>query len=150
MDEEAVGQTPEAPKSDANQQSAQADLKKVADRAKAATSGFEFKKLFEGRLDPMNYLYGAIGSFVLGLLLGYIPVIGWLLSLALLVIGVGTTVRRLHDINQEGFLAIALIVPFVNLLMVIYLCWRAGDIDKNRYGPVPEKNRDLFKALLNT
>lgn len=140
----------DAPQGEKVEQSAQADLKHVADRAKAATDGFEFSKLFTGRLDASNYMYGAIGSFVVGMLLSYIPVIGWLLSLALLVIGIGVTVRRLHDIDQESLLAVALIIPFVNLLMVIYLCWKIGDAGKNRFGDAPDKNREVFRALLNT
>lgn len=140
----------DAPQSEKVEQSAEADLKKVAERAKAATEGFEFGKLFTGRLDANNYMYGAIGSFAVGMLLSYIPIIGWILALALVVIGFGATMRRLRDVDQESLLAIVLIVPFVNLVMVIYLCWKIGDAGKNRFGDAPDKNRELFRAMLNT
>ncbi len=131
-------------------QSAKEDLQKVADRAKAATGGFSLNNLFVGRLDEKNYLYGAIGSLVVGFLLEIIPVIGLIAVLVLLVLGFGITIRRLHDINMTGWASIALIIPFVGLLLVIYLCWKNGDVAVNTYGAVPDKKRDLFRALLNT
>ena len=131
-------------------QSATEDLKKVADRAKAATSGFSFDNLFNGRLDEMNYLYFAVGSFVVGLLLMMMPVIGMIASLALLVIGLGATARRFHDINMAGWTAVVIIIPFLGLLAVIYLCWKTGDAGANPFGPPPDKKRDMFKAILNT
>jgi hypothetical protein len=133
-----------------SQQNAQADLKQVADRAKAATAGFSFDKLFHGRLDEKNYLYAALAGIVLGSVLSMIPLIGFIVSIALFVIGVGVTVRRLHDIDMDGWIAILLIVPFVGLLLVIYLCWKQGMPGANRFGEAPSKNREFFKAVLNT
>jgi uncharacterized membrane protein YhaH (DUF805 family) len=134
----------------ANTQSAGEDLKKVADRAKAAASGFDFHKLFNGRIDQTNYLYFAIGSVVLGYILMMIPLIGWIGSIALAVLGVGATVRRLNDIGQTGWLAALLIIPPIGLLLVIYLCWKHGVPSANAHGDVPDPKRDTFKAVLNT
>ena len=145
MDEQKTESVSSAP-----QQSAKEDLQKVADRAKVATGGFSFNKLFVGRLDEKNYFYGAIGSFVLGYILEMIPVIGLIVAILLLVLGFGLTIRRLHDINVTGWASIVLIIPFVGILFVIYLCWKKGDVATNTYGAVPEKNRDFFRALLNT
>ncbi len=132
------------------QQSATDDLKKVADRAKAATGGFDFGKLFVGRLDQKNYIYAVIASIVLGSLFMAIPLIGFILSIGLLVIGVGNTVRRLHDIGQDGWIALVLLVPVIQLLFVLYLCWKHGDQGDNRFGGAPDPKRDFFKAVLNT
>ncbi len=142
---EPVSSTTSAPT-----QSAQADLKVAADRAKAATQGFQFGKLFEGRIDNMNYLYGAVGSIVLGFVLGMIPVIGLLVGLALAVLGIGMTVRRFHDINVTGWATLVLVIPFVGFLVVVYLCWKHGDVAANPYGAAPDPKRDAFKAILNT
>ncbi len=131
-------------------QSAQADLKVVADRAKVAAQGFNFSKLFEGRIDNMNYLYGAVASVALGLTLGMIPVLGFLLSLVLLVVGLGITVRRFHDINITGWAALVVLIPFLGFLVVIYLCWKKGDVAANPFGAAPDPKRDFFKAVLNT
>jgi len=134
----------------AQTQNAQADLKKVADSAKAAAQGFDFMKLFEGRLDNMNYLYLAVASFVAGWILMYIPILGWLANLALLVLGIGATMRRLHDIHQPGILVLVFLVPILNVLALVYLCWKLGDVGANTYGNPPEKNREFFRAVLNT
>lgn len=142
---EAGGQAPTS-----SDQSVKEDLKKVADRAKAATGGFSFNALFEGRLDEKNYLYFAVAGIVLGLLLNMIPLIGMLISIAIGVLGLGATARRFHDINITGWAAALLIVPIIGLLTVIYLCWKKGDTGANPFGGVPDKNRDMFKAILNT
>ncbi len=134
----------------ASNQSASEDLKRVADRAKAATRGFAFEKLFTGRLDETNYLYFVIGALVVGFLVMMIPLIGMLVSLALLVLGLGATARRFHDINITGLAAVVLIVPVVGLLAVIYLCWKKGEAGANPFGAAPDRNRDTFKAILNT
>ena len=146
MDQSQQGQSTNTQSS----QSAQADLKAAADRAKAATAGYQFAKLFEGRIDNMNYLYAAIGSIVVGLILNMIPIIGLIASLALMVLGFGLTIRRFHDIHIIGWASLILIVPFVGLLAVIYLCWKHGDTGTNQYGAAPDPKRDFFKAALNT
>ena len=134
----------------ATTQSAQADINAAAARAKAATSGFKFDNLFAGRIDNMNYLYAVVGSIVLGFILGMIPIIGLLVSLVFLVVGLGVSARRLHDIGMSGWASLLLLIPFVGLLGMIYLCWRHGDTGSNAYGAAPDPKRDLFKAILNT
>ena len=134
----------------APQQSAQDDLKKVADRAKAAATGFDFMRLFVGRVGATNFLYSVIIGVVAGAVLSMIPVIGWIISIGLAVLGVGMSVRRLHDINVTGWASIALFIPVLGLLGVIYLCWKHGDVGSNQYGGVPDPKRDVFKAILNT
>ena len=126
------------------------DLKKVADRAKNASQGFSFEKLFEGRIGQMQYIYAAVGLFVLGLVLGMIPLLGLIASLALAPVGFGVTARRLHDINITGWASLILFVPFVGLLAVLYLCWKEGDKAVNQFGAVADPKRDLFKTILNT
>lgn len=131
-------------------QSVNADIKKVADSAKAATQGFDFNKLFVGRLDEKNFMYFAIIAFVIDLILMRVGIIGTIISLALGVLGLGATARRMHDIGVTGWAALIMFVPLVNLIAVIYLCIKHGDATPNAYGAIPDKNRDLFKAILNT
>lgn len=151
MDESTTASTNEtASTGNATTQSAQADMQAAADRAKAATAGFNFEKLFAGRIDNMNYLYAVVGSIVLGFILGMIPIIGLLVSLVFLVIGLGVSARRFHDIGITGWASLALLIPFLGLLGVIYLCWKHGDTGSNAYGAAPDPKRDLFKAILNT
>lgn len=136
--------------SDIPQQSAKEDISKLANTAKKATEGFEFSKLFEGRLDQTNYLYGVITSVVCALLLMYIPIIGMLASILLGVVGLGMSARRLHDIGTTGWAALLLFIPLVGLLGVIYLCWKIGDVKSNQYGAPPDAKREMFRSWLNT
>ncbi len=145
--EEVVSETPAQSSS---QQSAKEDLKKVADRAKAATSGFDFNKLFVGRVDAMNYLYSIIIAVVVCSIASYIPLVNIVVGLGLLVLGVGMSIRRLHDINMTGWATVGLFIPLLGFpLGIIYLCWKQGDVGSNQYGVVPEPKRDVFKAMLN-
>ncbi len=131
-------------------QNAQADLGQVANRAKAATAGFSIEKLFQGRIDNVNYFYFAVAGLVASFVLGMIPVIGWIISLAIAVVGVGTTIRRWHDLGQTGWLTLLGLIPVVGLLVVIYLCWKHGTGTPNMYGEAPDPKREFFKAVLNT
>ena len=133
-----------------NQQSLPNDLKNVADRAKAASQGFSFDKLFDGRLDQMNYLYGAIGGFVLGFIVSMIPVLGFIIAIALGVVGLGMTARRFRDTGVTGWAAALCVIPFVGFLVVVYLCWKTGDTGANPYGAAPDPKREVFRAILNT
>ena len=131
-------------------QKAQQDLKQVADRAKAATAGFAFEKLFQGRIDQMNYLWLMIGSLVIGTVTSIIPPIGMLVGLVLAVVGIGATIRRWHDLGQSGWMTLLCLIPYVGILGIIYLCWKAGMTTPNMYGEAPDPKRDVFKAALNT
>ena len=95
-------QSNQSTQSNSGGQSLPNDLKNVADRAKSASQGFSFEKLFEGRLDQMNYMYGAIGGIVIGFVVSMIPVIGFLVSLLLGVVGIGMTARRFRDTGVTG------------------------------------------------
>ncbi len=134
----------------AKTQSAQSDMKAAADRAKAATVGFKFDNLFAGRIDNINYLYAAVGSIVLAFIFEMIPIIGFLVSLIFLVIGLGVSARRFHDIGISGWASLLLLFPPLGLFGIIYLCWKQGDGGSNAYGAAPDPKRDLFKAILNT
>lgn len=131
-------------------QSAQADLQAVANRAKAAAEGFQFNKLFEGRIGNMHFLYFFVASIILGFVLGMIPVIGWIISLALAVLGVGVGIRRFHDIGVTGWAVLVFFIPIVGLLVALYLCWKHGDAGANAYGAAPDSKREFFRAVLNT
>lgn len=132
------------------EQSVQVDLNKLYANAKSAAKGLHWKRLFSGRIDRQNYLYGAVGSIVLALLLALIPFIRMLVGIVLLLLGFGMTVRRLHDIDQTGWASLLLFIPFIGVLEVVYLCWKLGNVSTNSYGPTPDPKREMFHAILNT
>jgi uncharacterized membrane protein YhaH (DUF805 family) len=48
------------------------------------------------------------------------------------------SVKRLHDVGYAGFLALALLIPFVNLAFTIWLGVLPGTADANQYGEAPD------------
>lgn len=50
-------------------------------------------------------------------------------------------VKRLHDFAQPGIMAVALLVPFVNVVAFVVLCLYPGDPGPNRFGAVTNAPR---------
>lgn len=59
---------------------------------------------------------------------------------------VGLIVRRLHDFNKSGLYFLAILIPYVNIVFVIYLMFKKGSPAENRFGQ-PVAPRNIFKAL---
>ena len=59
-----------------------------------------------------------------------------LLTLATTVLLVIFVIRRLHDVNTTGWLALLLIIPLVNLFLILYLLLKRGDERSNRFAAV--------------
>ena len=56
-------------------------------------------------------------------------------GLAGLLISVSAWVRRFHDLNQSGWMALLVLVPLVGFFMLLYLLFAPGTPGENRYGP---------------
>jgi uncharacterized membrane protein YhaH (DUF805 family) len=104
----------------------------------------------------MNLIVGFVGGILLAVLGGYgsgdINPIGMILIgilaiyvLAIIVPSIALFVRRLHDINQTGWIALGLyilgVVPIVGLLTSIaqiVIGVIPGTVGPNKYGPDPK------------
>ena len=90
---------------------------------------------FDGRASRAEYWWFVL----LGLGLSFIPVIGWILRLVILLPSLAVQVRRLHDMNRSAWWLLLLVPPitvigvFVLLIMSIF----PGTPGPNRYGPDP-------------
>jgi uncharacterized membrane protein YhaH (DUF805 family) len=51
-----------------------------------------------------------------------------------MIVAVSLGVRRLHDLNQTGFLFFLILVPLVGLVLALYLLFAPGKKDPNNYG----------------
>ena len=48
------------------------------------------------------------------------------------------SVKRFHDMNQSGWLALVLLVPYANILALLILMFARGTAGVNNYGPAPQ------------
>jgi uncharacterized membrane protein YhaH (DUF805 family) len=88
-----------------------------------------------GRRDFWHYVSIAILISLAFNILAIIPylgaifsLVGLLASLALMLPGIGISIRRMHDIDQSG---IMILIPIYN----IYLACQPGTPRTNRFGP---------------
>lgn len=104
----------------------------------------------------LNILVGLVGGFLLGLLGGYgtgnLNPIGFVIAgllgiyvLAIIVPSIALFVRRLHDINQTGWIALGVyvisLIPLIGLLgsiAQIVIGVIPGTVGENKYGPDPK------------
>lgn len=100
---------------------------------------------FSGRASRSEYWWFVL----LGFGLSFIPVIGWILRLVILLPSLAVQVRRLHDMDRSAWWLLLLIPPitvigvFVLLIMSIF----PGTPGANRYGPdplLPQQDVDGF------
>lgn len=73
----------------------------------APGSGFDFKSAmfaFEGRLRRSHFWIGFLIIFGANVVLGWIPVVGFIVSLALIWSNLAISVKRLHDMGKTGWL----------------------------------------------
>ena len=79
----------------------------------APGAGFDFKSAmlsFEGRLRRSHFWIGVLIIFGANVVLGWIPIIGLLVTLALIWSNVAISVKRLHDMGKSGWFVLA---PYV-------------------------------------
>ena len=110
---------------------------------------------FTGRARRSEYwyfvLFELIVSSALGFVLGFLGAgestvesASSLLSLALLLPGLGVIWRRLHDIGKSGANYFWIFVPIVGwILLIVWLC-REGERGPNRFGPDPKAPFDAY------
>ena len=111
----------------------------------------------DGRIGRVRYLvYGFLPATLLMLLvayllgplgLGYRRAVAQVLlfggAIGALAVVLAMTRRRLHDLGRPGWWALLMLVPLLNLPVLGYLLYRAGDAGGNRFGPPPSENTTL-------
>ncbi len=111
--------------------------------------GFSLEKLFDGRLDVMNYRYAIILCILVGVIISSIPIIGFIISLIVGVVGIAGTARRFRDINLSGWWALLGLLGPIGILVAIYLAFAPAVNEGNKFGPSPDPKRPFFYAMLN-
>lgn len=111
-----------------------------------------------GRLRYLAYSFGMsfLLMFVMGIIAGIavailtsvlgeaaMPVaiaIYSIFYIAIVVISIIFSVKRLHDLNQTGWLSILLFIPVVGFFFYLYMLFAPGSGDANRFGNPPPPN----------
>lgn len=91
---------------------------------------------FSGRATRAEFWWWQLFSFLVGCVLGWIPILGWLVTLALFLSGLAVAVRRLHDIGKAGGFWFIYLIPLVGS-PIFYLIWNCtkSEPQDNRFGP---------------
>ena len=87
---------------------------------------------FSGRASKSEFWWSYLFCFLVGL----IPYVGWVASLALIVPSIACAVRRLHDTGKEGTYYLMCLIPIVGIIILIYQ-WCQDSEGDNIYGPMP-------------
>ena len=116
---------------------------------------------FNGRIGRLRYLAYGIGvsmllMFLAGIFMSFtagfghadgmgdaaLPGLGMmaLIGIVSIVVTIMYGKRRFNDLNRSGWWSLLLLIPYVQLLPVIYLVFFPGTDGSNEYGPPPVKN----------
>jgi uncharacterized membrane protein YhaH (DUF805 family) len=101
------------------------------------------------------YIYGngslSLYSFehsetILNIKIIYVLTIDYLVFLVFTII---FTIRRLHDLNQSGWLSLLILVPLVNVFFMLYVMIAPGTKGSNNFGlPRPNKGWESVLGII--
>ena len=95
---------------------------------------------FNGRASRSEYWWYALFAGLLSVIVTLVfesDTISGLLSLALLLPGLGVCVRRLHDIGKSGWLVLLALIPLIGAIILIVWYVKPSDPYTNEYGEEP-------------
>jgi uncharacterized membrane protein YhaH (DUF805 family) len=100
---------------------------------------------FDGRIGRVAYVVTIVPNLCIALAAAAVtvhaspPLLWGLYAIVTLCAwtGICAQVRRLHDLGHPGWVAIAMLVPLVDIGMAAYSLFRPGEPGANRYGPAP-------------
>jgi len=124
----------------------------------------KIQDLFLGRVNCIQWLLGILAlslppSIMLAVIAQLVepetdviatafPFIAGLLLIPAFVLSISLHIRRMHDINLNGFYLILAFIPLINLYY-LYLLLKKGDEGINTYGEPPKKSR-ILSVVFNT
>jgi len=111
--------------------------------AEAISSGFSNYVNFAGRAIRSEYWYWVLFVFLAEIVTGIVDfVIGvqittTIFGLAVLLPGLAVAVRRLHDLDRNGWWVLLALIPLIGaIVLLVWFCAR-GTEGSNRFGPDP-------------
>ena len=105
---------------------------------KAIKLFFLYALNFKGRSSRSEYWWGYLFNTLLSLVLPVIPMIGGVLSLAMLVPGIALSIRRMHDIGKSGWYLLMSLIPLAGpIIVLVYMC-TPSQPEANQWGPATQ------------
>lgn len=100
---------------------------------------------FQGRASRSEYWWYALFILILNFAIGFIcgitgfnvEIITAIVSLALLLPGLGLCVRRLHDVGKSGWYLLFGLIPLIGAIILIVFYCKESQPYANKYGDVP-------------
>ncbi|MCH3949906.1 MAG: DUF805 domain-containing protein [Acidaminococcus sp.] len=97
---------------------------------------------FEGRISRSQFfirwlLVNIVAAVFVPLLAGVLPVYVVFFAISLFM-QVSLCMRRFHDAGHGGIWVSVMLIPFVNIMAVIYLLFAKSEPRENEYGPQPQ------------
>ncbi|MCB0123296.1 MAG: DUF805 domain-containing protein [Caldilineaceae bacterium] len=106
---------------------------------------------FSGRARRKEYWYFVLFNIIVSIILavidqaigtgsieGGVGLLGGLYSLAVLLPGLGVSVRRLHDTGRSGWWILINLIPLIGSIVFLVFTVSDGDPGPNQYGPSPK------------
>ncbi len=124
------------------------DKEKIKEEYKSSIDKYIPK--FTGRLDRKQYLISMIILVLSAFVIVFLQEVAFLsvpLSIIFAVLLFSVLIRRLHDLNQPGWVSIGFFLPFVNIILAIYTFFWAGKEDKNKFGSRLSENTKVISYL---
>lgn len=101
----------------------------------AITLFFKNYANFTGRASKSEYWWAFLFQSLAAMIV-YIPVIGWLAWLGLIIPNISISIRRLHDTGRSWCYYLLTLIPIAGIIIMITLYLKPSDYD-NQWGPGP-------------
>lgn len=103
---------------------------------------------FDGRLSRKDFWMFVLFNFGISILItlvfsgilgmdGLASSLAGLYSLAILIPGLGVSIRRLHDVGKGGMWILIGLIPLVGVFILLYYYVQDSQAGDNQYGPNP-------------
>lgn len=92
---------------------------------------------FTGRSTVSEYWWAYLFNYLASLVLSFIPYVGAVLALGLIIPGIAISVRRLHDTGKTWTYLFMSLIPIAGPIILIVRYCKGSDAD-NKWGPAPK------------
>ena len=103
----------------------------------AIGSGFGNYTNFSGRARRSEFWWWTLFAFLMGILT-VIPILGWLIALAMLLPNLAMQVRRLHDTGHSGWWWFIGLIPIIGFIVLLIFYVTDSKPGPNQWGPNPK------------